>query len=223
MPKGPPLEFEQAMGVLRQFRGDRNALSRSAERCELCSAVLRHDHPHLLELVSRQVLCACDACALLFDGIERSKFKRIPMAIESLPNFKLTDAQWDGLMIPIQLAFFFKSSLDGRTMAFYPSPAGAVESLVTLRTWNEIVENNAQLLQLRPDVEALLVNRIQKRDGQKMAEHFIVGIDQCYRLVGLIRLHWKGLSGGAEVWDEIEGFFAGLRERSESPAGAAHA
>ena len=31
----------------------------------------------------------------------------------------------------------------------------------------------------------------------------IVPIDQCYRLSGLIRLHWRGLSGGSEVWEEV--------------------
>jgi hypothetical protein len=42
-----------------------------------------------------------------------------------------------------------------------------------------------------------------------------VPIDACYRLVGLIRLHWKGLSGGNEVWQEIGSFFAGLRSQAE--------
>ena len=32
-------------------------------------------------------------------------------------------------------------------------------------------------------------------------------IDECYKLVGLIRTHWRGLSGGDEVWDEIARFF----------------
>jgi hypothetical protein len=32
--------------------------------------------------------------------------------------------------------------------------------------------------------------------------------------VGLIRMHWKGLSGGTEVWQELGGFFANLKTRS---------
>jgi hypothetical protein len=40
-------------------------------------------------------------------------------------------------------------------------------------------------------------------------------MDDCYRLVGLIRTHWKGLSGGNEVWAEIAGFFSALRARAD--------
>jgi hypothetical protein len=43
--------------------------------------------------------------------------------------------------------------------------------------------------------------------------YFIVPIDECYRLVGLIRTHWRGLSGGTEVWKEMRDFFAQLRSR----------
>jgi hypothetical protein len=51
-------------------------------------------------------------------------------------------------------------------------------------------------------VEALLVNRAR---GARM--HFVVPIEDCYRLAGLIRTRWRGLSGGEEVWKEIDGFF----------------
>ena len=47
------------------------ARPRAVEHCELCSACLAQEHPHLVELVSRQILCACDACAMLFDGMEK--------------------------------------------------------------------------------------------------------------------------------------------------------
>ena len=39
-------------------------------------------------------------------------------------------------------------------------------------------------------------------------------IDECFKLVGLIRIHWRGLSGGTEVWEEIGRFFTSLNERS---------
>jgi hypothetical protein len=45
-------------------------------------------------------------------------------------------------------------------------------------------------------------------------DYFLAPIDACFELVGLIRLHWRGLSGGTEAWREIEAFFARLRERS---------
>ena len=41
--------------------------------------------------------------------------------------------------------------------AFYPSPAGATESLLPLTAWEEIVRENPALREMQPDVEALLV------------------------------------------------------------------
>jgi hypothetical protein len=219
MPQEPVLAFDQALNVLRQFRGTRRSASRTVEHCELCSAELYGHHPHLVELASRQLVCACDACALLFDGLERSKYKRVSRRIQFLPDFVMTDAQWDSLIIPINLAFFFISSIEGHTVALYPSPAGAVESQLTLDTWSAIVDSNPMLRRMESDVEALLVNRIARPDGSKAAEHYIAPMDECYRLVGLIRTHWKGLSGGAEVWAELDRFFGDLRDRSVTTRG----
>jgi hypothetical protein len=218
MPDQPALAFEQALGVLRQFRGVRRSSSR-VERCELCSGELNHDHPHLVELVSRQILCACDACALLFDGTERSKFKRVSRSIRFLPEFQMTDAQWNNLVIPINLAFFFHSSIEGRIVALYPSPAGAVESLLPLDSWNATVEKNPVLGHLQSDIEALLINRIDRKEEGVPARYYIAPIDECYKLVGILRSHWKGLSGGAEAWEEIERFFSDLDARSERVGG----
>ena len=44
---------------------------------------------------------------------------------------------------------------------------------------------------------------------------WIVPIDVCYALVGLIRTHWRGFTGGAEVWRELDRFCDGLDRRSE--------
>jgi hypothetical protein len=64
---------------------------------------------------------------------------------------------------------------------------------------------------MEQDVEALLVNR-----SRGAREHFLVPMDKCYSLVGLIRMHWRGFSGGKEVWEEIEQFFEELRRRSKT-------
>ena len=55
----------------------------------------------------------------------------------------------------------------------------------------------------------LAVNRVGGN-----AEYLLVPIDTCFHLVGLIRLPWKGLSGGTEVWQHIQQFFAALRARA---------
>lgn len=221
MPQEQALDFEQALAVLRQFRGARRPSSRSVERCELCSAELHPGHPHLVELASRQLVCSCDPCALLFDGQERAKYKRVSRRIQFLDNFEMSNGQWDSLCIPINLAFFFRSSIEGRTIAFYPSPAGAVESSLTLGAWNTIVESNPRLHQMQSDVEALLVNRVGRPENS--AQYYIAPIDACYKLVGIIRAHWKGLSGGSEVWAEVDRFFADLRAGSEIVSGGSHA
>jgi len=214
-----------AFGALRQFARKR----RPVERCELCSLELTHDHPHLIELAARKLVCACDACALLFDGsLAGRKYKRVPRRVQSFANFHLTDAQLEGLMIPINMAFFFNSSIEKRVIALYPSPAGPVESLLSLEAWQDILRENPALDRMEADVEALLVNRVGKARSAASAEYYIVPIDECYKLVGLIRSNWRGLSGGTEVWQEIDSFFAALKcraleVREEAVSEATHA
>jgi hypothetical protein len=122
----------------------------------------------------------------------------------------MSDEQWDEMIIPVNMVYIFRSTIANRMMAFYPSPAGPVESLLELENWELLISNNPILNDLESDVEALLINRI--RD---IREYYIVPIDACYKLVGLIRIYWKGLSGGEEVWKEITAFFAEIRAKSE--------
>jgi hypothetical protein len=179
------------------------------ERCELCAAPLAPEHQHLLEPANRQLHCACDACAVLFSDTPAGKFRRVPRRIESWPAFKMADLQWESLGIPINLAFFVRHSSTGQIMALYPSPGGATESLLAADAWQGLVDENPALARLEPDVEALLVNRV--RDAR---EHYRAPIDECYKLVGLIRAHWRGLYGGKEAWTRIERFFDELKARS---------
>lgn len=219
MPNEEMLPMEQAFALLRQFSRPKPA----AERCELCSAALGPVHSHLVEIKSRQIACACEACATLFDGGAGGKYRRVSRRAKRLVNFQLEDAQWEALLVPINMAFFFHSSGEERVLAMYPSPAGAVESLLPLDAWNEIVQANTVLSGLRPDVEALLVNRVGYAQGLTEAEYYIAPIDECYRLVGMIRANWKGLSGGSEVWLEIGRFFSELKKGADAIGGAPNA
>jgi len=108
-------------------------------------------------------------------------------------------------------------------VAMYPSPAGAVESLLPLDTWTEIVRDNPELNAMEADVEALLANRIGHARGFTAPEYYLLPIDECYKLVGLIRVHWKGFSGGTEVWQEIASFFEELKGKMMVPSGGSHA
>jgi hypothetical protein len=181
------------------------------ERCELCGAPLDAEHPHLLEPSGRQLHCSCQACSILFSTRQDGRFKKVEPRVELLADFRLDDAQWEELHLPINLAYFVRSAAAGRVQAYFPSPAGATESLLTLDAWEDLATANPVLRTLEPDIEALLVNRLGR-----VHQHYRVSIDVCFTLVGLIRTHWRGLSGGAAVWDEIGRFFAGLNERGRS-------
>jgi hypothetical protein len=182
------------------------------EHCDLCRAPIAPGHRHLLDLESRELLCACQACKILFDrgAAGGGHYRLVPERRLRLDGLELDDALWDGLRIPVDMAFFFYSSHARRVLAFYPSPMGATESQLSLPAWDELVARNPVLETMAPDVEALLVDRVGGAH-----RHWLVGVDECYALVGVIRTRWRGLSGGTEVWGEISAFFDALDARSE--------
>ena len=219
MPPALPPQQDKAFATLRQLARRRTA----AERCDMCSQELASEHEHLVEPANRRLICACGACAILFEGQAGAKFKRVPRQVLFLRDFHLTDAQWDGLMVPIEMVFFFHSSPHGKMIALYPSPAGPTESLLSLDTWSDIVQSNPVLNEMEADVTALLVNRVGQGRTSQPAEYYLVPIDECYKLVGIIRAHWHGLSGGTEVWREINTFFGALKRRAGIVSESAHA
>jgi hypothetical protein len=174
-----------------------------AERCELCGAALDAIHRHVMDLPGRRILCACDSCLRASAG---GPFRAIAPTTVALDDFTLPDDLWDRLQIPIGLAFLLESGEERRPLAVYPSPAGAIESVLSEEAWSALAAANPILFDMRPDVEALLVDRRGAR------RYFRVSIDRCYALVGLVRARWEGFSGGAALWDEVERFFVSLSE-----------
>jgi hypothetical protein len=193
------------LGILQRFVKRKRD---DDEHCDLCSAPLRDAHQHLWETSRRQAVCSCDGCAILLSE-SGARYRKIPREIRSLPSFVLADEQWASLNIPVDVAFFYKDTGAERTIAMYPSPAGATESMLTFDSWVEIERDNPVVAHLQPDVEALLVRR-----GKATHRYYLVPIDECYRLVGLIRSRWRGLSGGSDVWSEIGKFFDELDRRA---------
>ncbi|MCA3749218.1 MAG: hypothetical protein IN808_08800 [Rubrobacter sp.] len=181
----------------------------------MCGELIEPEHAHLLEVSTREILCACRPCSILFDSDAASegRYRLVPDRHLFLEGFEMSDAQWENLRVPVDMAFFFYSTPAGRVVAFYPSPMGPTESLLKLNAWKELEGRNPVLKEMERDVEALLVNRVREA-----REHYLVPIDECYGLVGLIRTNWRGLSGGREVWEEIARFFEKLRERSRTVA-----
>src|SRR5205823_4554480 len=115
-------------------------------------------------------------------------YRLIPDRRLYLEPFQLSDGQWESLRIPVGIAFFFRSTPAERVVAFYPSPLGPTESLLALDAWTDLEDRNPLLRTMLPDVEALLVNR-----ARGARQHFVVPIDECYRLVAVIRARWRGL------------------------------
>jgi hypothetical protein len=193
-------------------RGATAAQEAETERCELCGDPIPADHRHMLDLRSRELMCACRACKILFDSgaAGGGHYRLVPDRRLRLADFEMDDVTWADLRIPVDMAFFFNHTEAGKVVAYYPSPAGPTESLLELDSWVELARANPVLNDLDADVEALLVNR-----SRGARQYFLVPIEDCYALVGLIRTRWRGLTGGREVWEEIEGFFEGLSGRSK--------
>ncbi|MFI1970698.1 hypothetical protein BLA24_05025 [Streptomyces cinnamoneus] len=179
------------------------------ERCDLCAEPLADDHRHLLDASGgHTVLCACRACSLLFDRSEAGgrHYKLLPRRRLRLDGFTVDDALWASLGIPVGLAFFVRDDASGRTTVGYPSPLGTTRSELDAAVWHDLARGHPALAELAADVEALLVHRVPGAPPQ----HWIVPLDDCYRLVAVVRAHWKGLAGGPEVWTRIQRFFTGL-------------
>ncbi len=171
------------------------------------------EHRHLLDLRSRELMCACRACAILFDRREAGAghYRLVGDRRLRIEDLELDDAMWEELRLPVDMAFFFHHSGEGRVVAFYPSPAGPTESLLELDAWEQLERDNPVLETMEADVEALLVNR-----SRGPARHFLVPIEDPYRLVALIRTQWHGLTGGSEVRQAIDAFFDDLAGRAET-------
>lgn len=195
--------------------GPRGPAVEESEHCDLCGVSVPAEHRHVFDLRRRELLCACLGCKLLFDhdAAGGRHYRLIPDDVVRLEGFSLDDLAWRALGLPVQTAFFVRSGETGRIAAFYPSPAGTTESALELEAWEELERENPALAQLRPDVEALLVHGTGAD-----REALVVGVDQCYRLVAVMRTHWKGFSGGDDVWREIDRFFGGLRAQARPAA-----
>src|ERR1051326_975520 len=201
-PAPPPAQT--GFGALRRFAQRRP----EHPQCEFCCQDLPVQHRHVLETTTRKIVCACTPCALRFESVT-GKWKLIPRDSRRLDAFVMSDSQWEALALPINLVFLFHSTPASKVVALYPSPAGATESLLPLASWEALAAQNPVLAQMQPDVQALLVHRLKE-----CREYFLAPIDRCFELVGLIRLHWRGLSGGEQAWSAIDKFFQELREFS---------
>ena len=171
--------------------------------CELCPIGIGEGHRHLLHLVERRIVCVCETCWSLHSG--DAEYRPPGSRTLVLDDFTLSDDVWGAFQIPIGLAFLLRSSVSQSVIALYPSPAGATESELELTAWDALTQANPVLDGLQPDAEALVIDRTGG------THHYaIVPTDQCYRLVGMIKASWEGITGGQGVDRAIGEFFDGL-------------
>lgn len=188
----------------RVIRGAGVRRAEAAEHCDMCSLAVPDRHRHVLNTENGQVMCVCQACSLLFvkEAASEGHYRLIPER-----RIRLGDFSTEGLGVPVGLAYFVRHG-DGAVVAHYPSPMGATQWEVDEDAWRDVVEQCAPLREMEADVEALLVNTAR---GQQ--HRWLVPIDECFRLVALVRKEWTGLSGGSRVWPAIDEFFAELTEQ----------
>ncbi len=197
------------LGVLQRIR-NAPPRPRPGERCEMCDELVSDEHEHVVNAESRSLMCTCRGCWMLFssEGAGGSRYRAVPDRYAVVDGFTMTGGTWDSFQIPVSVAFFFHNSSLERVTAFYPSPAGATESLLELDAWDKLVAANPILETLIADVEAFLV-----RVGEENQEAFVVPIDACYELVGHVRRLWRGFDGGREAKDALDQFFSDVRAR----------
>ena len=177
------------------------------EACDLCGIGIPEDHRHLLALVERRIVCACEACWAMRSG--EGDYRPTGNRTLWLPGLDIPDDLWASFQIPIGLAFFMESTVTACVVAMYPSPGGATESELHFETWNRMLKLNPVLDGLEPDIEGLIANRLVDPPL-----YVIAPIDRCYALTGTVKAHWEGISGGSGVHEAVERFFAELRAKA---------
>jgi hypothetical protein len=237
MAPGLPPSIQVVLAARAAARAGAEALD-GLERCEMCREILSERHGHVVDLEKRALSCTCRACYLLFthEGSAGGRYRAVPEHVYHDPGRPLTDADWNELEIPVAMAFFFYNSALGRVVAGYPSPGGVTECELDLAAWDRLAADHPLLGALAPDVEAILVNRVglggndpphtppalggvpspqtPLAPGPGNFEVFLIPVDECYGLVGELRMKWQGFDGGAEARAALAAFLDGLRRRA---------
>ena len=206
-----------AYDVLARIRAARATPVAAGERCEMCSEQIAAEHQHVVNIEGRQLLRARrgrysvgpDVAAALPD-------RAVPDRYLTFPEFALGRREWELLQIPVGLAFFFRNSSLGRTVAFYPGPAGATESELDLAMWADIRDADPRVDLLAADTEALIM---RVPDDPSPLECHLVPIDACYEFVGRLRMLWHGFDGGQQVHEFVDDYFSAIAERSKVVTG----
>jgi hypothetical protein len=196
------------------------------QQCGLCGAAIPADHRHVLATADQMLRCTCRACGLLFekDAAANGRYQLVPQrrvrldaASDDVTGDDVTGDDVTDLMgVPVGLVFLVRQPA-GPVLANYPSPFGITRSALDDADWRRLLARWPVLGTMTPRVEAVLLNSVR---GSR--ERWLVPIDDCYRLAAVLRRHWKGMSGGRDVWPAVSDFFARLARlagRAAQPEG----
>ncbi|MEU4558726.1 DUF5947 family protein [Actinoplanes sp. NPDC023936] len=172
---------------------------RAGPRCGICSAVISSRHRHLLDESRRALLCGCPACHA---SPADDRIRPVPDRYLEFPGDVPAQETWDDLRAPAGLALVTRTAES--LVVCGPAPGGAAESELPGTVWDRLVARHPAFATLSPGVEALLMRR---------AGCFLVPIDACYELAGLLRTSWRGFDGGQGAQGSLTMFFARLRAR----------
>jgi hypothetical protein len=192
---------------LRSLASFASAPRVAAARCEVCAAPLPERHRHVVEVGSRGVSCACQACAILFDRGDGGKYRTVPDRVLRDPAFALPSAQ---LGVPVGLACFVREG--DKVATWYPGPAGITDSELDDEAWAALVAATPLAAMLAPYVEALLVYTPR---SQPTRGCYLVPVTAAYELAGRLRSSWEGFTGGEQSERQLAEFFAELDARGD--------
>ena len=179
----------------------------------MCSTEIADRHGHVADLEAHRLLCTCRACFLLFtgSGAGAGRFLAVPEDVRKVADVAISEGQWAALQIPVDLAFFLRQSGAENVGAYYPGPGARPSRSWTWPAGPRSSTRTPFWRRRNRDVRAILLRR--STSGYAC---YLVPVDRCYELVGIVRQSWVGFHGGAEVWARVEGFFAGAG-RGEPP------
>src|SRR5918996_714360 len=96
-----------ALSALRRFAREESAKKEATEAaareeyCDLCGQSIPPDpeHRHLMEVSTREIMCVCRPCSILFDSEAASKgrYRLVPDRHLFLEDFEMSDVQWESL------------------------------------------------------------------------------------------------------------------------------
>ena len=113
----------------------------------------------------------------------------------AFPDFRLSPGAVGRAADPGERRVLLRELDARRVAAFYPSPAGATESLLPLDTWDDVVAANPELATLVPDVEAFLV-RVRRAGERRRVLSSCRSTPATSSSASCARL-WRGFDGGA--------------------------